>query len=141
MAKPPPEGKATRFKKGWKGGPGRPGMPAEVKALRQLSREDLVDIAMMVFQGDVVALSELVKRATHEDPTQRPTPIQVLTAKCLIEAIKKGDATVLNSLLDRFFGRAPIAIQVQKVEEPGAASGTKSKEIVFETVVVNAASN
>lgn len=139
MAKPPAEGKATRFKKGHKGY--KSGMPAEIKALRQITRDDLVDLANLTFKGDVVALNSILENAAHQDPSKRPTPIQVLMASCILNAIKKGNATVLNGLLDRFFGRTPIAIQVQKVNEPGSESisGTTTKEIVFETVVISAA--
>lgn len=113
---------------------GRPPMPQEVKIIRQVTREDLIDLAMMVMKGDVEALREVIARAQDKDPAKRPTPIQLLMASCLMKAIKNGDSTVLNSLLDRFFGRAPIAIQVQHTDKP--AAGSTAKEIVFETVAV-----
>lgn len=100
------------YKKGQSGNPrGRTPLPPEMKIAREVTREDLVQLGMMVFTGNVDALKDIIRRA--EDKENPPTPMQVLMASCLIKAIQKGDVNVVNALLDRFFGKTPIAILVQ----------------------------
>lgn len=124
----------TPFLPGNPGGPGRPPTSPELKAIREITRDDLIDIGMMVVKGDTEALENVIKNAKNPDPLLRPTALQVLTASCLHKAILKGDVNVLNSLLDRFFGKTPIAILVKNHENPSAS---QAKTIVFEVVSGN----
>ena len=121
MANPNPN-PSTRFKPGKSGNPtGATKLyptPEEVKHVRALTREDLVEIGMMAFKGDVPSLQRVVANMTHSDPAMRPTAIQVLVASVLLKAIKEGNSTVLESLINRFFGKTPIALLVVNQEKP-----------------------
>lgn len=102
-----------KFKPGQSGNPaGRPPVPQEVKVIRQITRDDLIDLGLMVVKGDVPTLQLIVDGVNmpDPDPMKRPTPLQALVATSLLRAIKKGDASVLNALLDRFFGKTPISV-------------------------------
>lgn len=111
-----PKQKPHLFKPGQSGNPrGRPPLPPEVRRVRELTREDLVELGLMVFTGDVEKLRDIVKRAESRD--NPPTPMQVLLATTLIKAIQKGDVNVVNAMLDRFFGKVPIALLVAKAPE------------------------
>jgi hypothetical protein len=105
------------FPKGNSISPGRPPVPQEVKMIRQLTRDDLLDIGMLVVKGDVPALEDVLRRMKDPDPAKRPTGLQAAAASSILVAIKKGDVNILNTLLDRFFGKTPVAILVQSVHK------------------------
>jgi hypothetical protein len=105
------------FKPGAKPGPGRTPIPVEVQTMRQLTRDDLLDIGMLVVKGDVPSLEDVLRRMKDPDPAKRPTGLQAAAASSILVAIKKGDVNILNTLLDRFFGKTPVAILVQSVHK------------------------
>jgi hypothetical protein len=128
---------ANGFKPGQSGNPnGRPVLAPEVVALRRLTQQDVAEIGQLIIMGDLQSLQDVMDRAQKKEtpPDQRPTVLQVMIASGAIQAIKKGDVTMLNALLDRFVGRIPAALLVTGLSTRNAAS--EAKTIVFETIDV-----
>jgi len=111
------------FKKGWKGGPGRP--PGTlVPSLRRLSQDEFSEIADMVIRGNVADL-EVIAR------DKQRSGVIVLTANALMGAYKRKEFSTVNQVLDRIFGKSAIVIRDERVKEP-TAYDNKAKPRTFE---------
>ncbi len=68
------------------------------RAIRNLTKKELQDIANLVIKGDLKALRALPKKAGT-------TVLQIMLASVCIKIIEKGDMSSLNTLLDRLIGK------------------------------------
>ena len=95
-----------RFEKGKSGNPGgRTKMPAEVKEARMLNRKTM-ELALNKFLTWKV--SDLVDFVNDRS---NPT-MEVIVAKILSEAIKRGDQIRLNFIFDRLIGKVKEEVQL-----------------------------
>ena len=95
----------TRFQPGKSGNPaGRPPEPAELKAVRALTKSQLAEIGIMVATGDHDAL-----RAIMEDDGE--TVLKKMIASVCLKVIHKGDMNALDVLLNRLIGKVKDEIE------------------------------
>jgi len=87
-----------RFKEGNPGGPGRPQIPPEVKALRKITNEFLQEVGDLILLGDKQRLSEIAASLTEP-------AIKVIYAKAAVNAMTKGDVASLELILNRVVGK------------------------------------
>lgn len=99
------------FQPGQSGNPaGRPTVPEELKAARRLNKTTLERILNEYIHLPMVELAEKVK-----DPS---TPaIELMVAKVLHEAIKRGDEKRLGFILDRLVGAVKKTVAVEGGDE------------------------
>lgn len=115
----------TSFKKGWKGGPGRPPDPPEVKLIRQLSREQVAEIGSLIISGDVDTLDALAK-------DKKTTILKAMFASCAVKIIRSGNSDALNKLLDRVIGKVPQPLTIARPEEGPDRAFHEAKMVVVE---------
>ena len=98
--------KATQFKPGQTGNPnGRPPLTKEQRALRTLTIERYREVIELALTGNLEELKAFI-----EDPD---TPvIQVGVGTAILTAIKKGDASVLETFAARIVGKIPDEIKI-----------------------------
>ena len=106
MARDPKTGK---FQKGYKGGPGRPKKPDDVKAAAKLTRTNLEKKLNHFLAMDSDELSAILK-----DPK---TPmLEVMVGRIVLMAAKNGDQTRLDFLLNRLLGKVKDNVEVSVVK-------------------------
>lgn len=89
----------SRFKPGQSGNPtGKPKDSPELRKLKNLTKQELVDVATMVVKGNLPDLKDIAR-----DPTA--PVVRVMLAAVCIKIIQKGDMSALNILLDRLVGK------------------------------------
>ena len=94
---PPPE--HTRWQKGQSGNPkGYQGDPPELKAIKKLTKAELVDIGTLVVKGDVASLKAIAKN-------EKASVLRVMIAAVAVKVIQKGDMHALDVLLNRLIGK------------------------------------
>lgn len=100
---PPPV--ETRWKKGQSGNPaGKPPDPPELKALKNLTKKELVDVANIIIKGNTDELLGL-----KDDPDA--SVLQVMIASIAVRVIKKGDMAALDILLNRLIGKVKDEVE------------------------------
>ncbi len=102
-----PPGSGRDFKVGNPGGPGRPPVPIELKEARKLNQVEL-ELIMNKLMGLNVKELEDIKSASDT------TAIVAMIASIMIVALKTGDQTRLDFLLNRLIGKVK-----EKVEHSG----------------------
>lgn len=97
----------TQFKKGQKPPPnsGRKPTSPEMKAARQINRAVIEEILNHYLYCSVIELANVVKDTSRET-------IDVLVARILFEAIKKGDQVRLSFVLDRLLGKPKESVDL-----------------------------
>lgn len=99
MQKLAPQLKPYHFKKGQSGNEGgRPKDSPEIKAIKNLTKSELVSISNLIIRQDFGALVALSKR---EDATT----LQRMLAAVAIRIVRKGDMGALDILLNRLVGK------------------------------------
>lgn len=95
------------------------------RALKKLTKAELEEIATIVVKGSVDDLKALLKDGST-------SIIKAMVAGVALRAIKNGDSSAFNTLLDRMIGRVPAKDSIH-------FSGDGS--VAAPTVVVNIPSN
>lgn len=114
------------FKPGWKGGPGRPPIPLDLKQSRAAHREEFDR-----------ALSRMVKLSGPEivEMVKSPTApiLETIAARVLSKAFNEGDHKRLEFILDRLIGKVSM-------EAPAAISSPfeESEKVSFTQFCINA---
>lgn len=99
--------KHAQWKKGQSGNPkGYAGDVPELKAIKRMTKEELVDIGSLVVKGDVANL-----KAIAADP--KATVIRVMLAAVAVKIINKGDMHALDILLNRLVGKVKDEIKFE----------------------------
>lgn len=102
-APPPPV--ENRWKPGQSGNPaGRAPEPPELKALKNLTKKELVDIGNMVIKGDVVKLQKICD-------DQEESVLRVMIARVCMKVIAKGTMAELDILLNRLIGKVKDEVE------------------------------
>lgn len=97
---------AHLYKPGQSGNPkGRPKEPAELKKLRLLTRAELVEIGNLIIKGSVEELQKI-------GSNPKATVIQAMIASVAWRAIKRGDTSALDSILNRMIGKVKDELDV-----------------------------
>lgn len=97
----------TKFVVGWKGGPGRPKLPEDIREFRKAVGSNFAGILcelMTVNQGKLHQI--------HCSPDASVT--ELICARFLQQAIKEGDVQRMTLLLDRFVGVLPKTVELQE---------------------------
>ena len=102
--KPPP--KHSRFKKGQSGNPlgGKLANP-EMRAIRNLTEAEMVNIGSLILKGSIKDLQAIAK-----DPNS--TVLQAMMAAVAVKTMQKGDAQALDVLLNRLIGKVKERVEV-----------------------------
>lgn len=91
--------KANQWKPGQSGNPGgRPADPPELKKLRHLTKQELVEIGNLIIKGSVEELKLIAQNP-------KTTVIQAMIASVAWRAIKRGDTQALDGILNRMIGK------------------------------------
>ncbi len=98
--------KKTQFKKGYSGNPGgRDKLPPEIREAKRLTRRSM-EVALNKFLGwPTEKLAEFLRDTNN-------TVIEMIIAKILIEALKRGDQIRLNFIFDRLIGKVKDEVEV-----------------------------
>lgn len=100
------------FKKGQSGNPqGGRAHNAEEKALKKLTKEELIEIGNIIVKGDMDQLKAIAK-----DP--KASVIQVMIASVAAKTIAKGDMHALDILLNRLVGKVKDEIDLTGTFKP-----------------------
>jgi hypothetical protein len=94
----------TSFKPGWKGGPGRPKLPAEVKQTRRLTQIELIQTGSKIWRMTKTELEAFV-----QDPEN---PIGELAIAKVILNSSGGNLDALELILNRMVGKVPEKLQI-----------------------------
>ncbi len=87
------------YKKGQSGNPGgRPKDPPELKKIRQLSRQELVEIGNLVIRADVNELKKIRKDGTTG-------ALKAMVVAIALRAIVKGEHHAFEALMTRLIGK------------------------------------
>lgn len=106
MANKNPHKLPPKWKKGESGNPsGRPKDPPGLKRLKNLSREELVEVGNLVIKGNLDAL-RLVAR------DKDATALKTMIAAVCVKVIERGDMQSLDILLNRLIGKVKDEVEV-----------------------------
>lgn len=95
----------TAFKKGQSANPnGRP-PDALNAAMKQITKEELQDIASLIIKGNVEALKEV----RH---SMGASAIRVAIVSVVLKIIERGDMIALDKLLDRLIGKVKSEVDL-----------------------------
>lgn len=101
------------FKPGQSGNPnGRPPLPEEVRIARSLNKAEFERIVNEYIHMSLVEIQDRAK-----DPST--SALEVIIAKIVAEAIKRGDERRLGFILDRLIGPVPKNVQLDSEEGKG----------------------
>lgn len=102
------------WKKGQSGNPdgGKKHNP-ELKAIKNLTEKELIEVANMVIKGTMDELLE-----TREDPES--TVLQRMLASVAVRVMKKGDMHAMDILLNRMIGKVKDKIDVNNMNSTPA---------------------
>lgn len=104
VRKKPVPPKHTQFKKGWKGGPGRP--PDFVgRAVRQMAASEVKELATAIVRGNIEELEEFAN-------LKRGNALTYGLAKTFIKAARDGNIFAMNAFLDRIIGKVPNTFEI-----------------------------
>lgn len=95
----------SQFKKGQSGNPG--GVPADpvLKAIKRMTAHEVAEIGTLLLEGNLAALEKAAKAPDS-------SVLKVMLASVAAKAIKKGDHTALDTLLNRFIGKVPNPVEL-----------------------------
>jgi hypothetical protein len=94
------------FEPGKPGGPGRPPMPDDIKALKQATNDDLTRLVHLYWGRSKAELAAIMK-----DPKSKVSDL--LVCSCFMRAIVSGDYSRVEGLLDRLIGKLTTKTQVE----------------------------
>lgn len=123
MPRPSPP-KHQQWKKGQSGNPsGRRPDPPELRAIKNLTEEELVEIGSLVVKGNIDDLKRI-----KDDPNT--TVLKAMIAAVAIKTIAKGDGQALEVLLNRLIGKVKDKVEVTSTNQTAitAAVGTFDME-------------
>lgn len=94
------------FQKGQSGNPnGRPKLPFDVEATRQMNQ---IDVARAISRYLQLPISELQDKLKDKNESS----LNLMVASVIYHAIKKGDQSRLNLILDRCVGKVKDKVEV-----------------------------
>jgi hypothetical protein len=96
----------TQFKKGWKGGPGRPSISPELKKIPGITKEE-VDKILAKFSR----MSRDEIKAFMADPTA--TMMELMVGSVVLKAYQHGDQNRLGFIFDRTIGKVKEVKEIQ----------------------------
>lgn len=101
-----PEMEVKKFKKGQSGNPlGGQLHNKELKAIRNLTEDEMIEIGSLVVKGSIDELKRI-----KDDP--KTTVLKAMMASVAIKTIAKGDAQALEVLLNRLVGKVKDKVEV-----------------------------
>lgn len=106
---------ASRWKKGQSGNPaGGQKHNQELKAIKNLTNAELIEVGNIVIKGNV----EELKRIARDDAE---TALKRMLASVVVKIISKGDMTALDVLLNRLVGKVKDQMDISGLPvAPGA---------------------
>lgn len=81
-------------------------MDPRIKALKNLTLDTYREVIELVLTGNISDLQAMIKNP-------KTTAIQVGVAKAFVEAINKGDYTVIERIAERIVGKIPDELNVR----------------------------
>lgn len=91
---------------------GRPKLPEDIKEARKLNKEEIERLL-----NSYLGLTQEELKSKLQDP-KTPT-LELLMARIVVEAIKKGDERRLDFLLNRLIGPVPKSLDVKSEDGSG----------------------
>jgi len=98
------------FKPGYKGGPGRPRLPDDVKGFKRMTQTELETIFNKYINLPVSQLKE-----ARSNPNM--TGLEAMVLSIMLQAINKGDQLRMNALLDRLIGKVKERVEISNPYE------------------------
>lgn len=111
-----PKGSGKDFKPGWKGGPGRPPLPSEVKAYRRMTSAQVTEIFAKFTDLSVEELQKYVVNKNNPE-TLKNHWMESYIASMIIKGLSTGDGANLSMLLDRMIGKPKMLIEATVIDE------------------------
>jgi hypothetical protein len=109
-----------KFKPGVSGNPkGRPPEPAELRAIKNLTKAQLLEVLGMVTTMTLGQLEELAN-------SKEATVLQSMVCGLAIQVMKKGDAHAFDVLMNRALGKVS-----DKVKHSGIPEGTAAQHVIM----------
>lgn len=108
------------FQKGWKGGPGAPKTPPDIREAREMNRFELEKLINRFIYMDRKELRKFVEK-------KKCTAIEAMIASIVDRAISTADHVRLDFVLTRLIGHVPIRIEA-KVQRPEPAIDRLSED-------------
>jgi len=103
-------GGKTRFKKGSCPNPGgRPKLDPEIKAIRQLTKDQFKELANLLLSGTFEDLQRILDK-------QETTALTGWMVRVIVQGWEKGDYRTLDELLDRLIGKVPNELEVRELK-------------------------
>lgn len=101
--------KKNLFEAGNPGGPGRPALPEDIKAARQLNS---VEFERIVNKYLYMTADEMERLGKDKAAKATMPAIEIMLFSIISRAISEGDQTRLNFILDRIIGRVPVKVAI-----------------------------
>lgn len=99
------------FKKGWKGGPGRPKVPEDLKEVRKITNTSLE-----------TKLHEFLTMSAQELSGVKQNPkssmLELMIHSIVVNAVNRGDQQRMGFLMDRLLGKVKDQIEVETYTRP-----------------------
>ncbi len=96
------------FKKGWKGGPGRPKNPPALNDARRMTKAEFE-----------LLVSKLIDLKPEELGNFKGTVLEMAMASIMQKAIKEGDNRRLEFFVERLFGKVAQPVELHDKTEMG----------------------
>jgi hypothetical protein len=111
-----------KFKKGQSGNPdgGRKHNP-EMRKIKNLTQEELIEVGNMVIKGSTEEMRALVINPESN-------VLQAMVARVALRTISKGDPKALETLLCRLIGKVPDIVQLNSNNTNANVNVSVSKE-------------
>ena len=113
-----------KFKKGHKGGPGRPQLPEDLRTVKKLTPDFVHRLIAKYGRMNVESIEKMTK-----DP--KSIALDVMVGMIILKAIKDGDHQRLNFLFDRTIGKVLQQMEVQMPEPLIVRGKSSGREVLL----------
>lgn len=107
----------TQWKPGQSGNPTGINQDPQVRKIKKLTTEEVVEVGSLLLSKNIVALQHMVEDALV-NPDSEHSSLKVWIARVVLQGGKKGDARALESVLNRLIGKVADKMIVDGINAP-----------------------